>query len=84
MIVPKTVILIDIREPYEYNEYNIQGSINIPSAGLMFNPEMFLNKTDTYYIMCISGNRSMFVCEHLIKLGYKVYSVDGGINNYGY
>ncbi len=74
--------LIDVREPDEYANGHIEGAKNIPMTGLIMNPEMFLNKEKTYYIMCQAGSRSLSVCTNLEPLGYDVINLEGGYMGY--
>jgi len=53
------IILIDVREPYEHEEFNI-GGINIPVTELPFRIEEVRQHGDQEIILyCQSGNRSM-------------------------
>lgn len=76
------IVLIDIRDKYEYILGNIKNSINIPYNYLTLMPENYLNPTSTYYIYCDSGNRSRKLCLHLTQLGYQVVDLIGGYNHY--
>lgn len=71
--------LIDIRTSYEYNLYHIKNSINIPKIKLLSDPSNFLNKNEKYFLICERGHESIIAAKILNALGYKVYSVDGGI-----
>lgn len=71
--------IIDIRSNFEFNKYNIPGSINIPRNELLRNPERYINKFDTYYFMCSKGHTSLSVSKILNALGYNTYSITGGI-----
>jgi len=72
--------IIDIREPYELKQIPFEGARNIPMNILVEFHQEFLNKEDTYYILCHHGRRSYVVTEHLQKLGYKVINVIGGVD----
>lgn len=72
--------IIDIRSEYEFNQKNISGSINIPKMNLLRNPEKYLNKFDTYYLVCSKGYTSLSVSKILNALGYNCYSINGGID----
>ena len=53
------IILIDVREPYEHEEYNIGGT-NIPVTELPFRIEEVRQHGDQEIVLyCQSGNRSM-------------------------
>ncbi|SHH81201.1 rhodanese-like domain-containing protein [Clostridium grantii] len=74
--------LIDIREPYEYNSGTLKTAKNIPMGTILNNPEKYLSKDKEYYIMCHSGARSSRTCSSLIKEGYNVVNVSGGMGSY--
>tara|TARA_B100000575_G_scaffold135902_1_gene108341 strand:+ start:72 stop:440 length:369 start_codon:yes stop_codon:yes gene_type:complete len=75
------VQLFDVRTPEEYIMGHIEGAINVDFK----NDEVFdsffndLNKSDTIYLYCRSGNRSKKSADKLISLGFqKIYDLDGG------
>lgn len=76
------VELIDIREPYEYQSGSLKTAKNIPMGILLNNPEKYLVKDKTYYIMCQSGGRSGSTTKVLTKQGYNVIDVTGGMGSY--
>jgi rhodanese-related sulfurtransferase len=76
-IVDKSKI-IDIRSKLDYEENNI-GTINIPRLILLSSPDSFINKIDEYYLLCDRGLVSMSCARILNALGYKCYSIKGGI-----
>ena len=86
-------LLIDIRQPEEFAEDNIPGSISIPRGELEFKimdekfwEEMFLyspEKAEEIIVYCNGGNRGALSAETLQKLGFKnVYSIQGGLKAY--
>lgn len=74
--------LIDIREPYEYKSGSLKTAKNIPMGNLISEPDKYLNKDKTYYIMCQSGGRSGRACNMLTRQGFDVVNVSGGIGSY--
>ncbi len=74
--------LIDIREPYEYKGGSIKSAKNIPMGELIDEPEKYLSKEKTYYVMCQSGGRSRRAAGSLAKNGYNVINVSGGYGSY--
>ncbi len=80
-LIPKAKI-IDIRDNYQFNLGSIPTSINIPMNFLITNPNIYLNKNDTYYLYCEHGSNSKTACNYLTKLGYKVINVLGGFSEY--
>lgn len=77
-IIDKSKI-IDIRNSISYLDKNIKGSVNVPRLMLMSSPDLYINKRDTYYLICDKGTVSLSCAKILNALGYKCYSVIGGI-----
>ena len=76
------VEIIDIREPYEYKMGTIRTAKSIPMGNLLSNPDKYLDKQQTYYILCQSGARSGRTTNLLSKQGYNVINVAGGFGAY--
>ncbi len=72
--------IIDIRSSLDYAENNIPGSINVPRLILMSNPDLYMNKHDSYYLICDKGTLSLSCSKILNALGYNCYSVIGGMD----
>ncbi|QPS71711.1 rhodanese-like domain-containing protein [Lactococcus garvieae] len=68
--------LIDVREPYEYNNGHIMGARNIPLAQIS---SCTLSVDKEYFIICQSGMRSRKAYKELSKKGYRVTNVIGGM-----
>lgn len=77
--IDKIQNIIDIRSFLEYSKKNINGSINVPKSQLMSNPEKYMNKKDTYFLICDKGKVSLISAKMLNALGYNCYSIVGGI-----
>lgn len=77
-INPKNII--DIRDAYELKAGKVNKSTNINMNKLLSRPENYLNKDDTYYIICQSGGRSFSTWLNLKLKGYKVKNISGGYN----
>lgn len=73
--------VIDIRETDEFAMRSIEGVRNVPMMGLMMNPDQFMNKEETFYIMCASGGRAGALIAELEPQGYKLENI-GGIMHY--
>ena len=76
------VELIDIREQFEYKGGSIKTSKNIPMGNLLNELNKYLDNDKIYYIMCQSGARSSSTCKRLIKQGFNVVNVLGGMGSY--
>ncbi len=73
--------IIDVREKRELEKGKIAGSVNIPMDKLLADPERYLNKDETYYLMCQSGIRSKKVYKKL-KNDFDVINVQAGYTGY--
>lgn len=73
--------LIDCREPAEYEEYNIRGTL-IPLGNIqnMELGELEGKEEEEVFIHCRSGKRSAAACLFLDSMGFKkTVNVEGGI-----
>ena len=75
------VVLIDVREPHEYEISRIEGSILIPKDDLPGRLSE-LDNARTYVMQCKSGGRSRESTELMRGAGFKAYNLFGGINAY--
>lgn len=75
------VVLVDVREPHEYEISRIEGAVLIPKDTL---PGKLaeLDDAKTYVMQCKSGARSREATELLRGAGFKAYNLWGGINAY--
>lgn len=76
------VDIIDIREPYEYKGGSLKTAKNIPMGNLLSEPDKYMSKDKTYYIVCQSGGRSGNTCRVLLRQGFNVINVAGGMGSY--
>ena len=76
--------LLDVREPDEFEQGAIPGSIHIPRGQLESNIENRVPDRDTrMVVMCAGGVRSAFAVQTLEQLGYaSTVSMDGGFNKW--
>ena len=75
------ITLIDVREDYEIKICHIKNSKHILMNQIPYNLDA-LEKKNKYAIICHSGVRSLAVTEYLLKLGYNVKNVSGGIDDW--
>jgi rhodanese-related sulfurtransferase len=88
---PDTLIL-DVREPYEFDAMHIKGSLNVPRGVLETAceydyeetvPELVEARDRDIVVVCRSGNRSIFACEIMQRMGYKnVMSLKTGLRGW--
>ncbi|HEB66618.1 MAG TPA: rhodanese-like domain-containing protein, partial [Gammaproteobacteria bacterium] len=88
----REVMLLDVREPYEFEAMHIAGSLNVPRGVLETAceydyeetvPELVEARDREIVVICRSGNRSVFACEVMQKLGYRnVASLKTGLRGW--
>ena len=82
LIREKQVILIDVREPSEFDNNSIEGALNIPLSCLL--AEIYnldLSSHTKIVLQCAAGVRSMLGCQLLAQdnFPYDLYNLRGGI-----
>jgi rhodanese-related sulfurtransferase len=71
----RKILMIDVREPKEFEAGHVSGAINIPLEDLSQRlAEMKVPKDTTIVTMCEHGGRSSRAALELQKLGYKTSS----------
>ncbi len=77
-------VVLDVREPDEYEQGAIPGSVHIARGNLESQVEgRLLDKDAPVVVFCAGGTRSAFAAETLGQLGYTdVASVAGGFNRW--
>ncbi len=80
---PETVVL-DVREPDEYEQGALPGAIHIPRGHLESQIEARVPDRDAHLVVyCAGGTRSAFAADTLAQLGYTdVVSMIGGFNRW--
>jgi molybdopterin/thiamine biosynthesis adenylyltransferase/rhodanese-related sulfurtransferase len=83
-LLAQGALLLDVREPDEYEQGAIPGSVHIPRGQLESNIESRVADHDRQIVvMCAGGVRSAFATKTLAELGYTdVVSMDGGFNKW--
>lgn len=86
------LLIVDIREPYEYDAMHILDSLNVPRGILETAceydyeetvPELVEARDKQVILVCRSGNRSIFAAEVMQQMGYKnVYSLKTGLRGW--
>jgi rhodanese-related sulfurtransferase len=76
-------LLVDVRNPAEYNGGHIPGSINFAMSRILQEAEeAFPDKAQPLYVYCQSGARSARAGKLLDLLGYESVTDLGGIADY--
>jgi len=79
-LVDNEVILIDVREQWEFDICQIKGSILMP-MGEIAESYVNLNKDSKIALYCHSGIRSMHVADFLLSKGFQsLANLQGGID----
>ncbi len=86
------VLLLDIREPYEFEAMHIAGSINVPRGVLEsaceFDyeetvPQLACARDREIVVVCRSGHRSALAADVMQKMGFnKVKSLKTGLRGW--
>lgn len=77
---PSPPLIVDVREPWEYNICRLEPSTLIPMGQI---PKRLqeLDPEQDIIVLCHHGIRSMQVCRYLAHHGFtKLYNVYGGID----
>lgn len=72
------VFLLDVREPEEYADFKIPGSVNVPLSRI-FSQDIQLPKDKKIVTICSHGNRSMVATFALAQKGIEAASLVGGM-----
>jgi rhodanese-related sulfurtransferase len=89
---PQSPLLLDIREPYEFEALHIEGSINVP-RGILESacdwdyddtvPALAGGREREIVVICRSGNRSVLAAHTLQQMGFgKVVSLKTGVRGW--
>lgn len=73
-------IIIDVREPAEYQSGHVEGAINMPPSALMSGALQLkgVDKNTELVVYCLSGSRSNASIQLLKQMGYT--NLVNGIN----
>ncbi|MGQ0649155.1 MAG: rhodanese-like domain-containing protein [Gemmatimonadaceae bacterium] len=78
-----SMLLIDCREPNEYNLGHIPGAMFIARGGLEQRIELVAPRDRQIVLYCASGNRSALAADTLQQMGYSdVASMSGGFRGW--
>jgi rhodanese-related sulfurtransferase len=86
------LLIVDVREPYEFDAMHIDGSINVPRGILESacewdyeetEPELVEAREREVVVVCRSGYRSVLAANSMLLLGYKdVTSLKTGLRGW--
>ena len=79
----EAMVLLDVREPNEWNLGRVPGAIHIPRGTMETAIEARVPRDATVVIYCASGNRSALAADTLQQMGYRnVASMSGGFRDW--
>ena len=76
-----SIFLLDVREPGEFKQWSIEGSINLPLTELLSEQKTLdkIPRDKTIITICSHGNRSTIAKYLLERYGFIVRSLEGGL-----
>jgi len=81
--VGKELFLLDVRQPDEFADWKIKGSVNIPLNELSKEEHLKnIPKDKDVVTICPTDNRAMIAKFMLERYGYKVRLLEGGLNGW--
>ena len=78
----KGAVLLDVRTKEEYDNYHIEGTLNIPLDRLDTISQNIPDKAAPIFVHCLSGGRSAAAADYLKRNGYRHVHDIGGICSY--
>lgn len=86
LVTQGRVLVLDVREVYEFNLGHIKGAINIPLTQINRMVDSLIpNKNTPILLHCLSGSRSQRALRELLNHGYtNIYHMTSGISGWYY
>lgn len=75
-LINQDVVLIDIRDIYQYRQQHIQNFINIPYDQIK---KYQFSYDKPIYLLCSSGEQAKKCALELRQLNYQAYYIEGGM-----
>ena len=80
---PESILLLDVREPEEFEDDRLEGGKLLPLGDLMSRASLELDPEMDIVIYCAHGVRSMYALRGLQTLGFeRLRSLEGGLCAY--
>jgi thioredoxin 1 len=70
-------VVVDVRNPDEYESGHVSGAVLIP-LGELGERQDEIPDGDPVYVICAMGGRSLQATKAMIQVGYNALSVSGG------
>ena len=74
-------VVLDVRNPDEYQAAHVPGAVLIPLPELAARQED-IPEAAPVYVICAAGARSLTAAKALVEAGYQAVSVMGGTNGW--
>ena len=75
-------VVLDVREPWEFNISRLKNALNIPLRCLQQRLHE-LKPSVPYLVYCHHGSRSLFACAIMKRAGFQeVFNLHGGIDRW--
>ena len=79
----KNTVILDVRTLEEYSSAHIPGAVLIDVQQPDFETKVQeLDRSKTYLVYCRSGKRSETAALKMKAMGYRIYNLQGGIENW--
>jgi queuine tRNA-ribosyltransferase len=75
---PRPPLLLDVREPHEWRQGRIPGSLHIPMNQVPARLEE-IERNASVIVVCAHGQRSYNVAAYLLRQGFQARSLRGGV-----
>lgn len=74
---PAGVVVLDVREPFEYAAGHVPGAVHLPMHLVPLRIDE-IPRDRSVYVICAAGNRSWQVAHYLGQHGLEAINVEGG------
>lgn len=75
-------VIIDLRNPKDFNNFHIPNSYNIPYQSFVSKYAYYLNHSNIYFLICEGGENSKKAASLLSKNNYNVINISDGIKSW--
>ena len=77
--VPDEIVLLDVREPYEWQAGHVEGAMHVPMGEVVARLGE-LPQDRELVVVCKVGGRSAQVVQYLNQAGFNAVNLDGGMS----
>ncbi|RMF30377.1 MAG: rhodanese-like domain-containing protein [Bacteroidetes bacterium] len=81
LLQQQNTTIVDVREPYEFEELHLDGAVNIPLSVLPLKVEEFRQMSRPIVLYCRTGNRSGQAVNFLTASGIEEVYNGGGLED---